>query len=316
MNFVTFEAMAQELTSRSESDPAPALNWGLIAGITAYTIWGFFPFYFKATVAAGAVEILAHRILWSVPFGFILIALRSQWGDLLKGLRNPRLLGWLVVSSSVVALNWGVYIWAVQIGEIYQASLGYYINPLVLVVAGMIFFGEKLSRLKLFAVLLATCGVAALAVYGGVFPWISLILAVSFAIYGVVRKRVDIGAIPGLMIETLILLAPAAGYLLILAQRGDAVFGGADNTLTILLVMAGPLTVLPLLCFAVAAKKLQLATVGILQFIAPTLHFGCALYFGEVFTTAHAICFSCIWTAVALFSWDALRQRKKQMVAV
>lgn len=291
------------------------LNIGLVAGIAAYTMWGFFPFYFKATEAAGAAEILAHRILWSVPFGFILIAARRQWTDLRRGLTNLRVMGWLCVSSFVVALNWGVYIWAVQIGEIYQASLGYYINPLVLVVAGMLFFGEKLSRLKLFAVVLAACGVTALAVYGGVFPWISLVLAVSFAIYGVVRKRVNIGAIPGLLIETLILLTPAAAYLFILASNGVSVFGTDNSSLTFLLVMAGPLTVLPLLCFAVAARKLQLATVGILQFIAPTLHFCCALYFGETFTPAHAICFACIWVAVALFSYDALRRRAKLIKA-
>jgi len=195
------------LPKRTSLEPQ-GLNIGLIAGITAYTMWGFFPFYFKATDAAGAVEILAHRILWSVPFGIILIAIRRQWLDLRIGLTDLRILGWLCISSSVVALNWGVYIWAVQIGEIYQASLGYYITPLVLVLAGMLFFGEKLSRLKLFAVLLAACGVTALAVYGGVFPWISLVLAISFAIYGVIRKRVEIGAIPGLLIETLILLTP------------------------------------------------------------------------------------------------------------
>jgi len=298
------------LPKRTSLEPQ-RLNIGLIAGITAYTMWGFFPFYFKATEAAGAVEILAHRILWSVPFGIILIAIRRQWSDLRRGLTDLRVLGWLCISSSVVALNWGVYIWAVQIGEIYQASLGYYINPLVLVVAGMLFFGEKLSRLKLFAVLLAACGVTALAVYGGVFPWISLVLAISFAIYGVIRKRVEIGAIPGLLIETLILLTPAAAYLFLLASQNASVFGTEDSTLTFLMVMAGPLTVLPLLCFAVAARKLQLATVGILQFIAPTLHFCCALYFGETFTPAHAICFACIWVAVALFSYDALRRRAK-----
>jgi len=310
---MTFEDMSKTSQTAAEGAIPQGPNIGLIAGIAAYTIWGFFPFYFKATGAAGAVEILAHRVLWSVPFGLVLIALRNQWPDLARGLRNKHILGWLCISSFVIALNWGVYIWAVQIGEIYQASLGYYINPLVLVAAGMVFFGEKLSRLKLFAVLLATCGVAALAIYGGVFPWISLVLAMTFAVYGVIRKRVEIGAIPGLLIETLILLAPAAAYLFTLAQNGGAVFGAGDNMLTFLLIMAGPLTVLPLLCFAVAARKLQLATVGILQFIAPTLHFGCALYFGETFTLAHAICFSCIWIAVALFSWDGLRQHSKRM---
>ena len=303
--------MSKPQTSQQSAQSHGRLNWGLAAGITAYTIWGFFPFYFKATDAAGAVEILAHRILWSVPFGFILILLRSQQAELMRGLRNKRLLLWLCLSSFVIAINWGVYIWAIQIDEIFQASLGYYINPLVLVAAGMIFFGETLSRLKIFAVCLAACGVTVLAVYGGVFPWISLIVATSFSTYGVVRKRVDIGAIPGLLIETLILLTPAIIYLGLLAQQGSAAFAAGDKSLTFLLIMAGPLTVLPLLCFAVAARKLQLATVGILQFITPTLQFGCALYFGETLTAAHLICFAFIWTALGLFSWDAMRQRSR-----
>ncbi len=303
--------MGKPQTSQQSAQSHGRLNWGLAAGIIAYTIWGFFPFYFKATDAAGAVEILAHRILWSVPFGFILILLRGQLAELMRGLGNKRLLLWLCLSSFVIAINWGVYIWAIQIDEIFQASLGYYINPLVLVAAGMIFFGETLSRLKIFAVCLAACGVTVLAVYGGVFPWISLILATSFSTYGVVRKRVDIGAIPGLLIETLILFTPAIIYLSLLVQQGSAAFAASDKSLTFLLIMAGPLTVLPLLCFAVAARKLQLATLGILQFITPTLQFGCALYFGETLTAAHMICFACIWMALGLFSWDAMRQRSR-----
>lgn len=311
--------MTVECMSETPHRPAPPTtvkgpNIGLLAGIAAYTMWGFFPFYFKATEAAGTVEILAHRILWSVPFGFLLIALRRQWPDLLLGLRDTRILLWLCLSAFAIAINWGVYIWAIQIDEVFQASLGYYINPLVLIAAGMIFFGETLSRLKLLAVFLAGCGVTVLAVYGGVVPWISLIIALSFAIYGVVRKRMDIGTIPGLLIETLILLPPATLYLIILAKDSMAVFGAGDNSLTVLLVMAGPLTVLPLLCFTLAARKLQLATMGILQFIAPTLQFGCALYFGEILTNAHMICFACIWTAVALFSWDAVRQRTSKIM--
>ena len=284
---------------------------GLLAAITAFTIWGFFPFYFKATDAAGAVEILAHRIVWSVPFGLCLIFLRRQWKELWDGLRNTRLLGWLFLSSAVIAINWGVYIWAVQIDQIYQASLGYYMNPLVLVVSGLLFFGERLSRLKTFAVLLAAAGVITLAIYGGIFPWISLILAFSWASYAIIRKKVDIGAMPGLLIETLILLGPALLYLWHLHRSGELVFLSSGGALDVLLIMAGPLTVLPLVLFTIAAKNLQLSTLGILQFIAPTLHFCCALYFGETFTAAHAICFVCIWTAVALFSYDALRQRAK-----
>ena len=308
---MTVEDMSDNQPTAPKGPPIQSLNIGLLAGITAFTIWGFFPFYFKVTEAASAGEILAHRILWSVPFGLCLIALKRQWRELWDGLGNRRLLGWLFLSSTAIAINWGVYIWAVQIDQIYQASLGYYMNPLVLVVVGFIFFGERLSRVKNFAVALAAIGVVALAIYGGTFPWISLILAFSWASYAIIRKRANIGAMPGLLIETLILIGPALLYLWHLDRGGELVFLSGDGSLDALLIMAGPLTVLPLVLFTIAAKRLQLATIGILQFIAPTLHFCCAVYFGETFTAAHAICFACIWSAVALFSWDGIRQHKR-----
>lgn len=310
---MTFEVMStsSHKVPLQTQDEGP--NIGLLAGIAAYTMWGFFPIYFKFTADASPMEILVHRVVWSVPFAFILILIRKQLPALKAGLSDKRVLWSLSLSSFFIALNWGVYIWAIQIDQILQASLGYYINPLMYVLVGVVFFKETLSKVQGFAIALAAIGVAVLTFYGGVFPWISLILAISFTVYGVVRKQVVIGAIPGLLIETLILLLPALAYGYYLYQTGNMSFGqgfsGGNTQLTWLLVMAGPLTVLPLLCFAVAARKLRLSTLGILQYIGPTLQFCCGLYFGEIFTAAHAICFAFIWSAVALFSWNAWRTR-------
>ena len=304
--------------SQTSHDPRPSAapqgpNIGLLAGIAAYTMWGFFPFYFKATADVSPLEILVHRVVWSVPFAFLLILLRRQLPALKIGLSNIHVLKWLSVSSFFIALNWGIYIWAIQIDQIFQASLGYYINPLMYVIVGVVFFKEKLSKLQGIAIAMAAIGVTVLTLYGGVFPWISLLLAISFTVYGVVRKQVEIGAIPGLLIETLLLLLPALAYGYYLYQSGSMVFGQGNQALNNLLFLAGPLTVLPLLCFAVAARKLRLSTLGILQYIGPTLQFCCGLYFGETFTAAHAICFTLIWLAVALFSWNAWKIRPRNV---
>ncbi len=290
---------------------------GLIAGIIAYTLWGFFPIYFKLTEAVSPMEILSHRIFWSVPFGLLIIAFRSQFREVWQALKQPKTVGLLSFGALALALNWGVYIWAIQIDQIFQASLGYYINPLIYVLIGVVFFSEKLSRYQAVAVALAVIGVGVLALYGGTFPYISLVLAVSFTIYGVIRKQVKIGAMPGLLIETLVLLPAAIAYLIWLKHSGSMMFAapeqnGGSTSLSALLIAAGPITVLPLLAFAIAARKLKLSTLGFLQFIGPTLQFVCGLYYGERFTSAHAICFGFIWAAVALFSWDAYRQRAQQ----
>ena len=286
---------------------------GLLAGIAAYTMWGFFPIYFKVTTEVGALEILAHRILWSVPFGLLIIAARRQFPDVGRVFKNPKMLFWLFIAALALAANWGVYIWAIQIDQIFQASLGYYINPLLYVLVGVVFFGETLSRFQVLAVVFATIGVTILAVYGGVFPGIALFLACSFGLYGVIRKQVDVGAMPGLLVETIVLLPAAIGYLIYLGQTGTIVFGPAPNhgglNISLLMLAAGPITVMPLLCFAVAARKLKLSTLGFLQFIGPTLQFCCGLYYGEPFTRAHALCFGFIWVAVLMFMWDSLRKR-------
>ena len=289
--------------------PARALNPGLLSGFAAYTIWGFFPVYFKATDAVGALEIVAHCIVWSLPFALAILALRGQIAETWAAMRDWRKLRWLIASGVMIAINWGVYIWAIQVERIYEAALGYYINPLLYVLVGVAVFGEKLGRAQLVAVVLAAIGVAWLTVAGGTFPWVSLVLASSFTVYGVIRKQVEIGAMPGLFIEVLVSIVPAALYLGWMMSEGRSLFLQGDAVLDGLLLFAGPLTVIPLFFFAFAARRVRLSTLGFLQFLGPTLQFFCGLYFGEPFTQAHAICFGFIWSAVAVFILAKLRSR-------
>lgn len=280
---------------------------GVIAALLAYTMWGFLPIYFKAVAAVPSLEVLAHRIVWAVPFGGLIILARRQWPEVRRALGHPRTLGLLAVAALFIAINWLVYILAVQGGQIFQASLGYYINPLMYVLIGVVFLRERLRKLQTIAVVLAAGGVAVLTISGGVFPLISLTLAVSFTTYGVIRSRVVVGGMPGLFIETLILVPLSLAYVIWLLHAGESSFGLQDPWMMGGLVLAGPLTVLPLLCFALAARRLRLSTIGIMQFIAPTLQFLMGLAYGEQLTLPHAICFSLIWIAVIAFSWDAWR---------
>jgi chloramphenicol-sensitive protein RarD len=257
--------------------------------------------------------VLAHRVLWAVPFGALIIFARRQWPEVRRAFAHPRTLGSLALAAVFIAINWFVYIWAVQESQIFQASLGYYINPLMYVLIGVVFLGDKLRRLQAVAVGLAAAGVAVLTVSGGVFPLISIGLAVSFTFYGVIRKRTDVGGMPGLFIETIILLPVATIYLGWLAYRGMAAFGASPDGAGAILLLAGPVTVLPLLFFALSARRVTLSTLGFMQFIAPTLQFSVGLYYGERLTAAHATCFTCIWIAVGLFSLDAWRSSRNRM---
>ena len=283
---------------------------GLLSGLTAYLIWGLFPIYFVATKHVPALEILSHRIVWSIPFGFLILLFRRQIGETFKVFATPRTIGLLSIAAIALAANWGVYIWAIQLEQIFQGSLGYYINPLLYVLVGVVFFKETLSRLQGLAILFAFIGVMILTIQGGQFPGISLFLAFSFTTYGVLRKQIDVGAMPGLFIETLVLLLPALVMLAILHNNGTLAWNAHGTNTNVLLLLAGPLTVLPLLAFAFAARRIALSTLGILQYIGPTMQFGCAIYFGETFTTAHAWCFGFIWLGVALFAFDAIRRSR------
>jgi len=283
---------------------------GLVAAFMAYLMWGVLPVYFKMVGDVAVTEVLVHRIVWAVPFGAVIIFWRRQWSEVRQALGNARVLGFLTLAAVLIGVNWFVYIWAVQSNQIFQASLGYYINPLLFTLAGVLLFGERLRRFQTAAVFLAATGVLVLTISRGQFPVIALSLGTLFTIYGVIRKQVVVGGMPGLFVETLVLFPLSAAYLIWIMNAGDAAFTLSNPSMVGMLLLAGPFTVLPLLCFALATRRLSLSTVGFMQFIAPTLQFITGLYYGEVLTTAHAVCFGLIWIAVGLFSWDAWRARR------
>ncbi len=289
---------------------------GIMLAVAAYTFWGFFPIYFKLMAAVPPLEILTHRLVWALPFGAIIVLARGQWPQVKAALQSRKTLGLLSLSAFFIALNWGTYIWAVHSDQIMQASLGYYINPLIYVIVGVIFLKEELNGLQVLAVALAFFGVGWLMVSGGELPLVTLILAVSFTIYGVIRKQVVIAGMPGLFVETLLLFPIGCAYMIYLSSLGTNTFGTQNLGLSGGLMLAGPLTVLPLLAFALAARRLPLATIGILQFIGPTLQFGVALYYGEPLTGPRVICFGFIWTAVLLYCIAARRKSRAAARAV
>ncbi len=293
-----------DLTAATETDEERVRN-GMLSAFLAFSLWGVLPIYFKVVQTVPALEVLAHRIIWAVPFGALIVAARKQWPEVRRVIGDRRTLGLLTVTAAIIALNWLIYIYAVQQEQIFQASLGYYINPLFFALVGVCFFGEKLSRNKTIAIVLAAVGVLVLTFSGDELPVIALALAVLFTIYGTIRKQVVAGGMAGLFVETLILLPLALLYMGWAADNGTAVFGTQGMSMSFALILAGPFTVLPLLFFALGARRLKLSTIGIMQFLAPTMQFLIGLYYGEQFTLAHAICFGCIWIAVSLFAWDA-----------
>ena len=283
---------------------------GIVSALISFSLWGVIPLYFIVVIEVSALEVLVHRIIWAVPFGALIIHLRHQWPEVIAALRHRRTLMYLTLSALVITSNWLVYIWAVQIEQINQASLGYYINPLLFALAGVLIFGEKLRHAQTAAIILAAIGVGFLTFSGGEFPAIAIFLGVAFAVYGIIRKQVVVGGMPGLFIETLVLLPFGLGYLVWIMLAGEAAFSIRDPSLSGILILAGPLTVIPLLFFALAARRLNLTTIGMMQFIAPTLQFIIAVANGEELTTAHIICFSLIWLAVTLFCIDAWRSSR------
>lgn len=285
---------------------------GVITALIAYVLWGVFPVYFKLVQAVPPTEVLVHRIVWAVPFGALILHVRSQWPEVRAVFTSPSTLFWLALAALAISVNWFIYIWAVQQEEVLQASLGYYINPLVYVLVGVLFLKERLRRPQVISVLLAAIGVAYLTIKGGQFPLVAVSLALLFTLYGVIRKQVAVGAMPGLFVETLLLFPFAFAWLGWLTIQQQVEFAHGEPSTSFLLVVAGPLTVVPLLLFAIAARRLTLTVIGFMQFIAPTLQFIVGLLYGEVLTPAHVVCFGCIWAAVAIFSVDAYYQQKRK----
>lgn len=295
--------------------PNADLRLGLLCGIAAYALWGLFPVYLKALGDTAPSEIVAHRILWSVPFGALILSLRGQWRETLAALKQPKIVLFLALSAVLITMNWLVYVWAVASDRVLQASLGYYVNPLIFIAMGVVVLKEKLNRAQIVAVALAATGVLVLTLGAGVFPWPSFVLAFSFTLYGFVRKTTPVGAMPGLFIETVILSPPALLFLAHLQRQGTLALGHESAALDVLLFLAGPATVIPLVLFALAARRLSLTMLGFLQYIGPTGQFFLGLYYGEQFTLAHAICFGLIWTALALISIDAVRRNRRVAAA-
>lgn len=275
---------------------------GLFAAIGAYILWGFLPLYFKLLGDTPPLVILAHRIVWSVPTALILIMAAGKWGELTGLWRQPKVLMTLLGSSIAIAANWTIYIWAVTNGRVLEGSLGYFINPLVTFVFAAFFFGERFKPLQLLALGIATAGVLNQTLVVGEFPVISLSLAVSFAIYGAIRKTTPVDSRVGFGMEAIWLAPFAATYLLFFLPAGTQAFGNGDPAFIGLLLLAGPFTAAPLILFAMGARRLKLSTIGVLQYIGPSLQFMLALWLGEAFTMGHAVTFGLIWLGVILFT--------------
>ena len=281
------------------------LRRGYTLGLCAYFIWGIFPLYFKAIQAVAPIEIIVHRALWSALFGALLLCMWKHPGWLRELLANPKRFAVLGASGILIAGNWLIYVWAVNNGRMLDASLGYYINPLVNVLLGLLILGERLRRLQWLAVMLATLGVLQQLWQFGSLPWVSLALALSFACYGLIRKQAPVAALPGLVVETWILLPMAIGWLFLHpnAISSQPAFWSSSEALW--LMAAGPITLVPLVCFNAAARHLPFSTLGFLQYLAPTLVLLLAvLVFKEPFDPSRLLAFLCIWAGLLIYSLD------------
>ncbi|HLD67403.1 MAG TPA: EamA family transporter RarD [Pseudomonas sp.] len=279
---------------------------GYILGLTAYIIWGLFPLYFKAIATVPALEIIVHRVLWSALFGMLLLMVWKHPGWWAELRSNPRRLAVLAASGLLIAVNWLTYVWAVNNDRMLEASLGYYINPLLNVLLGLLLLGERLRPLQWLAVACAVVGVAQQVWQVGSLPWVSLVLALSFGFYGLIRKQAPVAALPGLVVETWLLVPIALGWLLFnpAATSAQASFWSTSEALW--LVAAGPITLVPLICFNAAARHLPYTTLGFLQYLAPTLVLLQAIFlFGEHFAPSTLLAFAFIWAGLLLYSLDA-----------
>ena len=289
---------------RPSQTPHP--RTGFLLGLAAYALWGVLPIYFKALAAVPAVDIVAHRILWSLPYLALLILLSRGWPKVRAALAQPRTIGILLLTAMLIGGNWLLYVYAVTSDHILAASFGYYLNPLANVLLGRFVLHERLNRLQWTAVAVAAAGISVLAAGARGQLWISLTLCVSFALYGLLRKIVPADAITGLGIETVILFPLAIGWLAWRHSAGAPVMG-TNEAQAGLLLLAGIISTTPLLLFTAAAKRLQYSTLGMLQFLAPTLQFAIAVLYGERITWAHVAAFPAIWLALALYVTALLR---------
>ncbi|MHC0046452.1 EamA family transporter RarD [Vibrio campbellii] len=289
---------------------------GVLLAIGAYTMWGIAPIYFKSIAEVSPLEILSHRVFWSFFLLAALLHFGRQWRSVRDIIKNKTKMMYLVSTAILVGANWLIFIWAVTSNHMLDASLGYYINPLINVLLGMVFLGERLRKLQWFAVALAACGVLVQLIVFGSVPVVAIALAMSFGFYGLLRKKVSVEAQTGLFIETLVMLPAASIFLFFIASTPTSNMFDNPWQLNTLLIAAGVITTLPLLCFTGAATRLKLSTLGFFQYIGPSLMFLLAvLIYGEPFTSDKAITFAFIWGALVVFSFDGLRNNRKSRKA-
>ncbi|WP_417798155.1 EamA family transporter RarD [Terasakiella pusilla] len=283
-----------------------------LAAVIACISWGMFGLYFKILDQVSPLEILSHRILWSVGLLAILITALNKWPEIIPILRSPKRLAIYALSALLISVNWGMYIYAVTSGQALEASMGYFIMPLVAVMLGGIFFAERFSKPQLAAIALAVVGVIYQVVFYGSPPWIALCLAFSFGFYGMIRKKAEADAISGLFLETLLISPLALGFMAYAAHQGELFYLTADLDFKALLMFAGVVTTFPLVLFAYGARHLRYSTVGIIQYINPSAQFLIAVFiFGEAFTLHTLITFACIWAALLLYSQNSYAQSRR-----
>lgn len=293
--------------------PAPSspARSGLPPAIGAYLIWGFLPLYLRLVESVPAFEFVGWRIIWTLPLCLAIVALRRQFGELFDALRSPRALLALLASAVLIAINWFVYIWAIMEGEIYATSIGYYLNPLINVLLGTLLLGETLSRRQWLAVAIAALAVALLAAGALTSLWISLTLGFRFSLYGVVRKQVAVGSLPGLTIESAILLLPAMAIAGWYAMGPQGSSFGQHWQMSGLIIFSGVVTAVPLLLFAIAARRMDYSALGFIQYLSPTLVFILGLtVFHQPLAPAKLVSFVLIWIAVGVFVWDLWAKRR------
>lgn len=287
---------------------------GVIAALTAFTFWGLVPIYYKGLQTVDAWEVIAHRVIWSVPILLLFLVIRDGktfW----KNLRLPiTSIAWLVLSGLTISINWLVFVWAVANDHVLDTSLGYFGTPLINVLFGYLFFKERLPVLQVIAVFIAAVGTVYLAWYLGRPPWIAMTLAVSFGIYGLLRKRLDVGPMLGLLWEIALMFLPALAYLIWLSSQSELKFLHVSTGIDLLLLGASIATVLPLIWFNMAAQKLPLSILGFFQYLAPSMSFLIAVFlYGERFTAGHAVAFGCIWLALAMVSIEPFRRARRRL---
>ena len=287
---------------------------GVIAALSAFTFWGLVPIYFKNLETVGTWEVLAHRVIWSVPLLVLFLVIRDG-RSFFKKLRLPLAsIGWLVLSGLMVSLNWLVFVWAVANDHVLDTSLGYFITPLLNVLLGYLFLKERLNATQIVAVLVAASGTLYLGWYLGKPPWIAISLALSFGLYGLLRKRLSVGPMLGLLWETALMFLPALAYLIWLSSQTSVSFLHSPIHIDLLLLGSGLVTILPLIWFNMAAQKLPLSILGFFQYIGPSMSFMVAVFlYGEHFSTGHAVAFTCIWIALVLVSIEPFHRARRRL---